>query len=55
LPAQQAALLKATVLGDRSGLSPEMNQAFLDSGTYHVQEALKTEVPAEPANLQFSQ
>jgi len=36
LPAQQAALLKATVLGDRSGLSPEMNQAFLDSGTYHI-------------------
>jgi competence protein ComEC len=36
LPAQQAALLKATVLGDRSGLLPEMNQAFLDSGTYHI-------------------
>jgi competence protein ComEC len=36
LPAQQAALLKATVLGDRSGLSPEVNQAFLDSGTYHI-------------------
>ena len=36
LPPDQAALLKATVLGDRSGLSPEMNQAFLDSGTYHI-------------------
>jgi competence protein ComEC len=36
LPAPQAALLKATVLGDRSGLSPEVNQAFLDSGTYHI-------------------
>ncbi len=36
LPPQQAALLKAMVLGDRSGLSPEMNQAFLNSGTYHI-------------------
>ncbi|HTU02963.1 MAG TPA: ComEC/Rec2 family competence protein, partial [Candidatus Sulfotelmatobacter sp.] len=36
LPVAQAALLKAAVLGDRSGLSPEMNQAFLDSGTYHI-------------------
>jgi competence protein ComEC len=32
----EAGLLKATVLGDRSGLTPEMNQAFLDSGTYHI-------------------
>ncbi|MGE5849073.1 MAG: DNA internalization-related competence protein ComEC/Rec2 [Candidatus Methylomirabilota bacterium] len=36
LPPQQAALVKAMVLGDRSGLTPEMNQAFLDSGTYHI-------------------
>jgi competence protein ComEC len=36
MPAQEAGLLKATVLGDRSGLSPEMNQAFLESGTYHI-------------------
>jgi len=36
MPPPQAGLLKATVLGDRSGLSPEMNQAFLDSGTYHI-------------------
>ncbi len=36
MPPAQAGLLKATVLGDRSGLSPEMNQAFLDSGTYHI-------------------
>lgn len=36
LPPSEAALLKATVLGDRSGLTPEMNQAFLDSGTYHI-------------------
>jgi len=36
LPSSQAALLKAMVLGDRSGLSPEMNRAFLDSGTYHI-------------------
>jgi competence protein ComEC len=36
LPPRQAGLLKAMVLGDRSGLSPEMNQAFLDSGTYHI-------------------
>lgn len=36
MPAAEAGLLKATVLGDRSGLSAEMNQAFLDSGTYHI-------------------
>lgn len=36
MPPPEAALLKATVLGDRSGLSREMNQAFLDSGTYHI-------------------
>ena len=36
MPPGQAGLLKATVLGDRSGLSAEMNQAFLDSGTYHI-------------------
>jgi competence protein ComEC len=36
MPPRQAGLLKAVVLGDRSGLSPEMNQAFLDSGTYHI-------------------
>jgi competence protein ComEC len=32
----QAGLLKAMVLGDRSGLTPEMHRAFLDSGTYHI-------------------
>ncbi len=36
MPPPEAGLLKATVLGDRSGLSQEMNQAFLDSGTYHI-------------------
>jgi len=36
MPPAKAGLLKATVLGDRSGLTPEMNQAFLDSGTYHI-------------------
>ncbi|MBI2116528.1 MAG: DNA internalization-related competence protein ComEC/Rec2 [candidate division NC10 bacterium] len=36
MPPPEAGLLKATVLGDRSGLSAEMNQAFLDSGTYHI-------------------
>ena len=36
MPPPEAGLLKATVLGDRSGLSPEMNRAFLDSGTYHI-------------------
>jgi len=36
LPPGQAALLKAMVLGDRSGLTPETTQAFLDSGTYHI-------------------
>ncbi|HSD50949.1 MAG TPA: DUF4131 domain-containing protein [Candidatus Methylomirabilis sp.] len=55
LPHQPGALVKAMVLGDRSGLSPEMNQAFLDSGTYHVQEALKTGLTAGPANPQSSQ
>lgn len=36
MPPPEAGLLKATVLGDRSGLTAEMNQAFLDSGTYHI-------------------
>ena len=36
MPPVEAGLLKATVLGDRSGLTPEMNRAFLDSGTYHI-------------------
>ncbi len=36
MPPVEAGLLKATLLGDRSGLSPEMNQAFLNSGTYHI-------------------
>ncbi|MFB3817050.1 MAG: DNA internalization-related competence protein ComEC/Rec2, partial [Candidatus Methylomirabilales bacterium] len=36
LPGERGGLLKATVLGDRSGLTPEMTQAFLDSGTYHI-------------------
>jgi competence protein ComEC len=36
MPPAEAGLLKATVLGDRSGLTPEMNRAFLDSGTYHI-------------------
>ena len=36
MPSQEAALVKAMVLGDRSGLTPDMNQAFLDSGTFHI-------------------
>lgn len=36
MPASQAALLRAVVLGDRSGLTPSVNQRFLDSGTYHI-------------------
>ncbi len=36
LPSAQAGLLKAIVLGDRSGVTAEMQRAFLDSGTYHV-------------------
>ena len=36
MPPAEAGLLKATVLGDRSGLTSEMNRAFLDSGTYHI-------------------
>jgi len=35
-PQGQAALLKAILLGDRSSLSEEMNEAFLRSGTYHI-------------------
>lgn len=55
LPPQQAALVKAMVLGDRSGLTPEMNQAFLDSGTYHVRDALKTGLTTGIENSRFSQ
>lgn len=29
-------ILRALVLGDRSGLTPQVNQAFIDSGTYHI-------------------
>jgi competence protein ComEC len=36
MPGGQGALLRAMVLGDRSGLTAEMNQAFLDSGTFHI-------------------
>jgi competence protein ComEC len=36
LPPAEAALLKAMVLGDRSGLTREMQEAFLGSGTYHI-------------------
>jgi competence protein ComEC len=36
LPPEQAALLKAIVLGDRGGLTREVNDAFLASGTYHI-------------------
>ena len=32
----RSALLRAMVLGDRSGLTPEMQEAFLGSGTYHI-------------------
>lgn len=35
-PAPEAGLLKAAILGDRSGLDRAVDQAFLDSGTYHV-------------------
>ncbi len=36
MPPAEAGLLKAVVLGDRSGLTPGMTRAFLDSGTYHI-------------------
>ncbi len=36
LPHPQAALLKGILLGDESGLSPAMRQAFSDSGATHV-------------------
>ncbi|MBI5166460.1 MAG: DNA internalization-related competence protein ComEC/Rec2 [candidate division NC10 bacterium] len=36
MPPERAGLLKATILGDRSSLSSEANEAFLQSGTYHI-------------------
>lgn len=36
LPAPQSALLKGILLGDESGLSPALRQAFNDTGTTHV-------------------
>jgi competence protein ComEC len=35
-PPAPGGLLKAVVLGDRSGLSAETQRAFLESGTYHI-------------------
>lgn len=35
-PGIPGALLRAIVLGDRTGLTPEVNDAFLRSGTYHI-------------------
>ena len=34
LPHEQASLLTAIILGERTGISPQISQAFLDSGTY---------------------
>lgn len=36
LPSDRGALLRAVVLGDRSGLTTAMQEAFLGSGTYHI-------------------
>ncbi|MCZ6551932.1 MAG: DNA internalization-related competence protein ComEC/Rec2 [candidate division NC10 bacterium] len=33
---EEGGMLRAIVLGDRSGLSPEVREAFLGSGTYHI-------------------
>lgn len=35
-PEAEGGMLRAVVLGDRSGLSPEIQKAFLGSGTYHI-------------------
>jgi competence protein ComEC len=35
-PGEEGGMLRAIVLGDRSGLSPEVREAFLGSGTYHI-------------------
>src|SRR3990172_6737356 len=36
LPEDQASLLTAMTLGERTGISPQIRQAFLGSGTYHI-------------------
>ncbi len=36
LPGQEAALVRAMVLGDRTALASETNEAFKAAGTYHV-------------------
>jgi competence protein ComEC len=36
LPPDQASLLVAMTLGERSGISRQINEAFLGSGTYHI-------------------
>jgi competence protein ComEC len=36
LPDDQASLLTAMTLGERTGIPPQVSQAFLDSGTYHI-------------------
>lgn len=35
-PGEEGGILRAIVLGDRSGLSPKVREAFLGSGTYHI-------------------
>lgn len=36
LPSDQASLLVAIILGERSGIPRRINEAFLGSGTYHI-------------------
>lgn len=36
LPSDQASLLAAITLGERSGISRQINEAFRSSGTYHI-------------------
>jgi competence protein ComEC len=36
LPEDQASLLAAMTLGERTGIPSQVSQAFLDSGTYHI-------------------
>ncbi|MFQ5656160.1 MAG: DNA internalization-related competence protein ComEC/Rec2 [Candidatus Methylomirabilales bacterium] len=35
-PEKEGGMLQAIVLGDRSGISPELREIFVNSGTYHI-------------------
>ncbi|MFQ5532366.1 MAG: DNA internalization-related competence protein ComEC/Rec2 [Candidatus Methylomirabilales bacterium] len=35
-PGKEGGMIRAVVLGDRSGISPELREIFVNSGTYHI-------------------